>query len=108
MKRNSPVLLIAVLLALVMVPHLTSGKALLLDFGPTVTQAADATNSPAHYVTAVPPGEISWNTVTADSTSLVYSDGLAAGVSLDLVRSTAVSDTINFTDNSYRERLGGP
>ncbi len=58
-------------------PSGARGKALLLDFGPTVTQAAYATNDPAHFVGAVPPTEISWNTTTADTSSLVYGDGSA-------------------------------
>jgi len=84
-------------------PSGARGKALLLDFGPTVTQAAYATNDPAHWVGAVPPSEISWNTTTADTSSLVYSDGSAAtGVSLDLGRTTtAGSDIINFNDNGF-------
>ena len=78
------------------IPTAARATALMLDFGPTVTAAADATKSPAHAAGVIPATEISWNTITADTSTLFYSDGTAAtGVSIDLGRSTAGSDSIN-------------
>lgn len=103
MKTSRLAVHIGCLVALMLLmPIAARGKTLMLDFGPTVTLAADATKSPGHAVGAVPATEISWNTVTADTSSLVYSDGSAAtGVSIDLGRSTAGSDTISFSDNGF-------
>ena len=107
---NSPRFLIGCLLGLMlMTPTAARAATLLLDFGPTVTLAADATKSPAHAVGAVPATEISWNTIAADTNTLYYANGGAAtGVSLDLGRSTAGSDIITFSDNGFSvSALGG-
>src|SRR5262245_17446509 len=47
----------------------------MLDFGPTLVQAADATNAPGHAVGAIPLNQITWNRITGDSNVLYYSDG---------------------------------
>lgn len=84
------------------IPTVARATALMLDFGPTVTAVADATKSPGHAAGVIPATEISWNTITADASTLVLSDGTAAaGISIDLGRSTAGSDTINFSDNGF-------
>ena len=96
------VLLGCCLALMLLTPDAAHAKALLLDFGPTATLAADATKDPAHAIGAVPAGEITWNTITADTNTLFYSDGTAAtGITLDLGRSTAGVDTINFSDNGF-------
>ncbi|HWI57715.1 MAG TPA: immunoglobulin domain-containing protein, partial [Bacillota bacterium] len=79
-----------------------SAASLLLDFGSTAVTSADATKSPAFAAGAVPGTETSWNQITADTSTLVYSDGTAAtGVSIDLGRSAAGVDTIDFNDNGF-------
>src|SRR5215475_11436481 len=100
MKPTQLIPRIALLLALA--GHQAGATALLLDFGPTVTLPADATKDPAHAVGAVPASEITWNTITADTNTLYYSAGTpATGVTLTLGRSTAGSDTINFSDKGF-------
>src|SRR5437868_167550 len=101
MKTNRSLVRVGFLAGLILaIPTAARATALMLDFGPTVTAAADATKSPGHAAGVIPATEISWNTVTADTSTLVYSDGTAATeVSIDLGRSTAGSDTINFSDN---------
>lgn len=76
------------------------GASLLLDFGPTTIAGSDGTNSPAHSLGFVPMGETSWNKITVDNSSLVYSDGsTATGVAVVLGRSdTGVTDTVNFNN----------
>jgi hypothetical protein len=87
---------------LCVLPGAWAANNLLLDFGPTVTLAADATKSPAHSAGVVPAGEITWNTISADTNTLYYGNGtLASGVTLDLGRSAAGVDTINFSDNGF-------
>jgi len=84
------------------VPVAPTHKSLLLDLGPTPCVYADATNSVAHAVGAVPLAEVTWNTVTADSGALAYSDGtLASGVSINLGRGTNYNGTVDFNDESY-------
>ena len=79
-----------------------SAKTLLLDFGPTSVTAADAILSPGHATGIVPNSEISWNKITADTSTLVYSDASAAtGITLELGRSLAGVDTIDFNDNGF-------
>jgi hypothetical protein len=75
---------------------------LLLDFGPTTISGTDGTNSPAHSMGFVPAAETSWNKITVDNSSLVYSDGsTATGVAVVLGRSDAgVSDTVNFNNKN--------
>jgi hypothetical protein len=75
---------------------------LLLDFGPTTISGTDGTNSPAHSLGFVPAAETSWNKITVDNSSLVYSDGsTATGVAVVLGRSDAgVSDTVNFNNKN--------
>lgn len=88
----------------------TRAASLLLDFGPTVTTAPSNLLSMAHFAGAVSATETSWNTVTADTSSLVYSDGTtASGVSVELGRSdVGVSSTVNFNNNSITSSaLGG-
>jgi len=85
-----------------------SATSLLFDFGPTQTDPAYAANSPAHVVGALSSSEITWNKLTADSTSLVFGDGTAAtGISIDLGRSQDSVDTIDFTDNGFSTGLTG-
>src|SRR5437868_6642111 len=101
MKINHLILPGAILLALI-IQNQARATALLLDFGPTVTLAADATRDPGHAVGAVPGTEITWNTITADTNTLYYANGtVASGVTLTLGRSTAGSDTINFSDKGF-------
>ena len=81
---------------------------LLLDFGPTTTLAADAARSPGHLLNVIPSGELSWNTLTADSSSLVYGDGTAAtGVSIELGRSGVSNKVVDFNDNGFNATLAG-
>jgi hypothetical protein len=86
---------------------------LMLDFGPTAVQPTEAQRSPGHSVGAIPGNEVTWNTVTGDTSTLLYSDGSAAtGVSIDLGRSSAVgpdgNDIIDFSDNGFSvSALGG-
>lgn len=82
---------------------------LMFDFGQTAVTAADATKSPGHASGAVPAGEITWNQITADKAALVYGDGSAAvGIAIDIGRSAAGVDTIDFNDNGFTSSaLGG-
>lgn len=84
-------------------------QTLLLDFGPTTTLVADAAKSPAHAVGTVPLSQTAWNTLSADASTLVFADGTSAtGVAVDLGRSSAGVDTINFSDNGFSVgALGG-
>lgn len=110
MKTNRlPPLACSLLVLALAAPLAARGKALLLDFGPTATQAAYATNDPAHWLGAVPASEITWNTTTRDTNTVYYSDGATAtGLSLELGRSAAGVDIINFSDNGFSSSaLGG-
>jgi hypothetical protein len=63
-----------------------------------------------HFAGAIPLSQTSWNNVTADNSSLVYSDGTAAtGVSVDLGRSDfGNSGAANFNNNNITSSaLGG-
>lgn len=89
-----------------------ASSTVLLDFGPTVVQPADATLDMGHFSGAVPSNEISWNQIqAADVTSgLVYSDGSpASGVSVVVGRSDAgVSNIVNFNNKVIKSSaLGG-
>jgi hypothetical protein len=90
------------LLALSMSVTTAGATSLLLDFGPTAVQPADALLSPGHTIGAVPGTEITWNQITGDTAALVYGDGTSAtGVTLELGRSQAGVDTIDFADNGF-------
>jgi len=90
----------ALSLSLLFVLNSAQAASLMLDFGPTTIAGSDGTNSPAHSLGFVPLGETSWNKITVDNSSLVYSDGsTATGVAVVLGRSDAgVTDTINFNN----------
>jgi len=82
------------------VPAMTAVEAdaaLLLDFGPTTPTGSNLINSPYHNATGSAADD--WNILgTADSSSLVFSDGSSAtGVTVDLGRS-ADSNTIVFAN----------
>jgi lysophospholipase L1-like esterase len=86
-------------------PTTNDAPALLLDLGPTaVATLADKLNSPAHAVGGLAGSQTNWNTgLTGDAGSgLIYSDGTAAaGVTVDLGRSTAGTGVIDFSDNHF-------
>lgn len=97
-------------LCLGLVAASANAASLMLDFGPTVVASTNNTLSMAHFAGAVPGTETDWNTVTADTSSLVYSDGTpASGVSVDVGRSdVGVNDTVNFNNKSVTSSaLGG-
>lgn len=109
MKTSVLLARVVCLIVVFFLPAAAPAATLLLDFGPTVTLAADATKDPAHAIGLVPLTETTWNTITADTNTLYQADGaLASGVTLDLGRSTAGVDTIHFSDNGFSvSALGG-
>jgi hypothetical protein len=110
MKRNQ-VLPLTLTVSLFIAIGITSARAtsLLLDFGPTsITNTVDATHSPGHALNVIPSGELTWNTLQADTNTLYYGDGTpATGVTLDLGRSGVANKTIDFNDNGFNGTLIG-
>src|SRR5678809_1318880 len=99
MKRTHRFLLAAALVSVsALCPATARALSVMLDFGPTLVLAADATNAPGHAVGAIPLNQITWNRMTGDTNVVYFSDGtLATGVSIDIGRSTvAGSDIITF------------
>jgi Concanavalin A-like lectin/glucanases superfamily/Immunoglobulin I-set domain/Immunoglobulin domain len=102
MRRTFPINLLRTLVCVTVLSAVASAPAasLMLDFGPTTIAGSDGTNSPAHSLGFVPMGETSWNKITVDNSSLVYSDGsTATGVAVVLGRTDAgVTNTVNFNN----------
>jgi hypothetical protein len=86
-----------------------SAASLLLDFGPTAITSTELTNSPGHATGAVPVSETTWNSFTADTSSLLYSDGTtASGVSVSLGREATIGNhLIDYSLSSLATTLTG-
>src|SRR5678815_3540300 len=95
MKRTAYPL-VALVIACIFNPIESKALSVMLDFGPTLVQPADATNAPGHAVGAIPLNQITWNRITADTNVVYYSDGtLATGVDIDIGRSSATGTNGN-------------
>jgi hypothetical protein len=105
---NSKLVSLSLVSALGLAASAASAQVIMLDFGPTTASGANLTNSPYHSANGSFSGS-TWNTLgTADSSSIVFSNNSASGVSVDLGQATTTT-TINLaTQPVSSSALGNP